>query len=975
MIFCCNSGVQANLPDQPTYLASLQRKVEQILLDIKNLSYVQAAELLQSLKQELWPCHKTTPLQLWIDVHLCHVLLRAAVASLSNTESFLFRAFQGFTTCIDKPFYYSSFVRTLKVSACLGRAWMHLLKGEIDEAQQDIRNSEGYSMDSTALATRTTHANWAMAASCFMAGDLGGVEDFLKKVGYDIESLTDMYQIGAMDCQVLRMKGSFNDAVTMSAQLVLRDNPFNDKDTMPISTCKRMRQLQLGVIGNIWFALGAYMEAMQYYREASSSDDLLLRASGLVGEANVHMRLCKPGFEKQAEGLYTKALDTYKKLQYLEGKVVVYCNLGSLHLMQGLLPEALKCFRLAKALSCKVRLQAALVEIDCRIAQVHVRLNQWDKAMSLLKQSQEFVKEHKEPLVQAWIEHHVGLCLLTRSEGEKGRARSLLLDKAETHLISAIKYFCSAQCYTTGKEKNYERLWIMLFEGQKETYALLQWCLACNNKDLDAIVWGERSRSRALVWERWNEVLKVTKEQTVQLDPAITQKLELDEFDKLSCDAAWDCIKGWNKMCTLPDAVIIQYTICVGFGLLIYVLNSSSKANVFHQSFRDLGKDICNSDDIDNLVNKTLEVLQLTEGYSKVDEEKYLTKLYDILIRPVEKVLQKAKQLIIIPHETLHKVPFAALMDNQRQQKGRHPYLIEQYIVSCTDSIRSMVRSFALYKSRPFHSSTDDQGCATLVIGIKDHRSVGETNLSYAEEEANEVVKILKDKFGYNQAKAILGSNATKEMVKHLLPKARLVHFATHATVTDKYEEGAILFAKPDDKATTSSLNINVTSRNSEVLVEGDPLLGLMQSDAHNEFDVQQTMTRFQFEQKVAKQVVLVADEIAGMNLKAQLVVLSACQTGQGVVAGEGVAGLGRALTRAGVPCTVLSLWSVDDNATKSLMVAFYEKLCTFPVAAAMQEAMVHMIKEPNKADPLTGRWKVKHWAAFVPFGLPSALG
>jgi hypothetical protein len=143
-------------------------------------------------------------------------------------------------------------------------------------------------------------------------------------------------------------------------------------------------------------------------------------------------------------------------------------------------------------------------------------------------------------------------------------------------------------------------------------------------------------------------VLKVTKEQTVQLDPAITQKLELDEFDKLSCDAAWDCIKGWNKMCTLRDAVIIQYTICVGFGLLIYVLNSSSKANVFHQRFRDLGED---SNDIDNLVNKTLEVLQLTEGYSKVDEEKYLTKLYDILIRPVEKVLPKAKQLIIIPHE------------------------------------------------------------------------------------------------------------------------------------------------------------------------------------------------------------------------------------------------------------------------------------------------------------------------------------
>jgi CHAT domain-containing protein len=120
-----------------------------------------------------------------------------------------------------------------------------------------------------------------------------------------------------------------------------------------------------------------------------------------------------------------------------------------------------------------------------------------------------------------------------------------------------------------------------------------------------------------------------------------------------------------------------------------------------------------------------------------------------------------------------------------------------------------MVRSFALYKSRPFHSSTDDHGCATLVIGIKNHSSLGGRNLQYAEEEANEIVKILKDKFGYNQAKAILGSNATKEMVKHLLPKARLVHFATYATVTDKYKEGAILFAMPHEEATMSSLNIN----------------------------------------------------------------------------------------------------------------------------------------------------------------------
>jgi hypothetical protein len=69
-----------------------------------------------------------------------------------------------------------------------------LAEGRISEAKQEIRNSEGYSLDSTALATRTTHVNWAMAASCFMAGDLGGVENFLKKVGCRFEGLVDTYQ-------------------------------------------------------------------------------------------------------------------------------------------------------------------------------------------------------------------------------------------------------------------------------------------------------------------------------------------------------------------------------------------------------------------------------------------------------------------------------------------------------------------------------------------------------------------------------------------------------------------------------------------------------------------------------------------------------------------------------------------------------------------------------------------------------------
>lgn len=98
--------------------------------------------------------------------------------------------------------------------------------------------------------------------------------------------------------------------------------------------------------------------------------------------------------------------------------------------------------------------------------------------------------------------------------------------------------------------------------------------------------------------------------------------------------------------------------------------------------------------------------------------------------------------------------------------------------------------------------------------------------------------------------------------------------------------------------------------------------------------------------------------------------VLSACETGRGVILGEGVAGLGRALLKAGVPAAVLSLWPVRGDATSKLMQKFYKKLARgLPIAVAMQQAMKAMIAEKK----LYGAWRVGQWAAFMPYGLATA--
>lgn len=78
-----------------------------------------------------------------------------------------------------------------------------------------------------------------------------------------------------------------------------------------------------------------------------------------------------------------------------------------------------------------------------------------------------------------------------------------------------------------------------------------------------------------------------------------------------------------------------------------------------------------------------------------------------------------------------------------------------------------------------------------------------------------------------------------------------------------------------------------------------------------------------------AEDGIVPAEDVAGMNLLAtELVVLSACQTGQGdIQIGEGVLGLRRAFHVAGAKTLVMSLWKVDDIATAWLMVRFYEYL------------------------------------------------
>jgi CHAT domain-containing protein len=102
---------------------------------------------------------------------------------------------------------------------------------------------------------------------------------------------------------------------------------------------------------------------------------------------------------------------------------------------------------------------------------------------------------------------------------------------------------------------------------------------------------------------------------------------------------------------------------------------------------------------------------------------------------------------------------------------------------------------------------------------------------------------------------------------------------------------------------------------------------------------------------------------IQSSSLPADLVVLSACQTGLGRITGEGMLGLSRAFLVAGARTVVVSQWSVSDSATMELMVAFYKNyLQSGNKAIALQKAMQTVRSQPEYSHP-------RYWAAFVVVG------
>ena len=466
---------------------------------------------------------------------------------------------------------------------------------------------------------------------------------------------------------------------------------------------------------------------------------------------------------------------------------------------------------------------------------------------------------------------------------------------------------------------------LSLLDSQQKTYHLWQVTLMALGQPKVALTVAERGRAQALA---------------VSMIRSLNRETETFESPASLTLERIQAIAGQQ------NATLVEYSVLPSGRILIWVIqpdgtiqSTESNAAALDEAlvestsqFVTLGQNSRGSELTETPLSTLIQDIQttLTHGGSSSESvsslsrqqlDTQLQKLHKILIEPISQWLPKDEQqrVIFIPHRELFRVPFAALRDREGQ------YLIQHHTILTAPSIQSLELA-RQHRIRIQSANTTD----ALIVGNPHFPNTlttayGWQPLPGAEREAHKVSTHLSQHLGKSST-VLLHDQATETQVKEQLHSARFIHLATHG---------------------------NLVSVNEKVGLPGVQysfLPGLLALAASDQDDGS-----------------LTADELRDLTrtnpLNAELVVLSACQTGQGRVTSDGVDGLSRTLLTAGVPTMLVSLWNASDHHTVELMDEFYRQFLEEDQdkAQALRQAMLQMIEQ--------GDDNPQHWAAFTLVG------
>lgn len=290
-----------------------------------------------------------------------------------------------------------------------------------------------------------------------------------------------------------------------------------------------------------------------------------------------------------------------------------------------------------------------------------------------------------------------------------------------------------------------------------------------------------------------------------------------------------------------------------------------------------------------------------------------LKNFYSQVFKPLEKDLEGINCLVVIPYGALHKFPFAIL------QKEDGKYLLEDYAILTEPSASAFVLFRNRKTARPYNAVQFALGnVGSKKAGVDGEESRGTLNeddlsaiyrggfspLPGTKEEVKDIKEILDEKGIKNSS--FVEKDFTYDRVVKASPTAGYLHFATHGFISDSF-----------------------FGQYSGLITGDEPIFVL---------------------------------DIFNWNLNARMIVLSACKTGLGYrSAGDDMVSLSRAFMQAGTDNLAATLWVVEDQTTRKLMVDFYGNLLKgMTPQESLRQAQLDVMKTNN--NPF-------YWGPFVLYG------
>ena len=769
-------------------------------------------------------------------------------------------------------------------------------------------------------------------------------------------------------------QGNYGLAIEYFQRSLALRKTLGNKVTMAIS---------LANLGSVYGSRGNHRLASEYYQKALVEFELAGYNVGLGAVLNsIGNTYFFQGSYDLASANYEKALTYFQAAGHKAGEGIALNNMGNVRQRQGDYDSALdyyqKSLKVKEALGNKAGIGASLNNIgknyrlrgkyDLSFEYFQNSLTQFEaigdargEALTLGEIGLLYYSKGDYPKALEFAERSAVVAakmdlreVLWEARTTSGRAYRLLNqpEQARRSFEEAIATVESWRTQVAGGEQEQQRF----LEGKVSPYQLMVELLVEQNRAGEALAFAERSKGRVLLDVLRSSRVNITKAMTAQeqeqegrfkneliaLNTQVTresanpkpdqarladlrerlQKARLDfEAFQTSLYVAHPELKARRGEAKpigpeeahelIPDAKIALLEFVVADEkTYLFTLTKSQRSQAADLKVYVLA-----------IKQKELSerVAQFRQQLARRDLEfkQSAIGLYDVLLRPALEQLRNKTTLVIVPDSALWDLPFQAL------QPATDRYLIEDYAISYAPSL-TVLREMSTFRKRKAEDNATSKTLLAMGNPALATQTVDSLKLVHRDEklgplpQAELEVKILSKLYGATHSKVYTGAEASEKRIKVEAGNFGVVHLATHGILND------------------------ATPMYSQIV--------LAQSDGASEDGL------------------LEAWEIMKLNLNADLVVLSACESGRGRVgAGEGVIGLTWALFVAGSPTSVVSQWKVESTSTSQLMVEFHrnlqsERQKSRSKAEALQKAALKMLGTKSFRHPF-------YWAGFILVG------